>query len=154
MPREILLKKVPFPLPNPEIFNLDQILAATTDTVVSENGEFKFSLWLVIFSFSLSVTLFYHLSWFLCWDLQLWLSMILILRLISWKDTLLSFLSNTVRVVPNLVLQSVKKSLLILGHEVLWIFFFSFFLFQMLSLPCLRHWNRHVMPPFLLAKLK
>jgi NADH dehydrogenase (ubiquinone) 1 alpha subcomplex subunit 9 len=53
MPREILLKKVPFPLPNPEIFNLDQILAATTDTVVSENGEFKeFSLWLIIFSFS------------------------------------------------------------------------------------------------------
>ncbi|XP_062149424.1 NADH dehydrogenase [ubiquinone] 1 alpha subcomplex subunit 9, mitochondrial [Alnus glutinosa] len=38
MPREILLKKVPFPLPNPEIFNLDQILAATTDTVVSENA--------------------------------------------------------------------------------------------------------------------
>jgi hypothetical protein len=52
MPREILLNKVPFPLPTPEIFNLDQILAATTDTVVSENGEFKeFSLWLVIFPF-------------------------------------------------------------------------------------------------------
>ena len=52
MPREILLNKVPFPLPTPEIFNMDQILAATTDTVVSENGEFKeFSLWLVIFLF-------------------------------------------------------------------------------------------------------
>jgi len=38
MPREILLNKVPFPLPTPEIFNLDQILAATTDTVVSENA--------------------------------------------------------------------------------------------------------------------
>ncbi|XP_041005420.1 NADH dehydrogenase [ubiquinone] 1 alpha subcomplex subunit 9, mitochondrial [Juglans microcarpa x Juglans regia] len=38
MPREILLNKVPFPLPNPEIFNLDQILALTADTVVSENA--------------------------------------------------------------------------------------------------------------------
>ncbi|KAL6210781.1 hypothetical protein ACLB2K_016013 [Fragaria x ananassa] len=38
MPREILLKKVPFPLPNPEIFNLDQILAQAPDTVVSENA--------------------------------------------------------------------------------------------------------------------
>ncbi|XP_059433413.1 NADH dehydrogenase [ubiquinone] 1 alpha subcomplex subunit 9, mitochondrial [Corylus avellana] len=38
MPREVLLKKVPFPLPTPEIFNLDQILAATTDTVVSESA--------------------------------------------------------------------------------------------------------------------
>ncbi|KAJ1397872.1 NmrA-like domain [Sesbania bispinosa] len=37
-PREILLNKVPFPLPNPEIFNLDQILALTKDTVVSENA--------------------------------------------------------------------------------------------------------------------
>lgn len=39
-PRELLLKKVPFPLPNPEIFNLDQILALTQDTVVSQNGTF------------------------------------------------------------------------------------------------------------------
>lgn len=38
MPREMLLRKVPFPLPTPEIFNLDQILASTTDTVVSENA--------------------------------------------------------------------------------------------------------------------
>ncbi|KAF5482500.1 hypothetical protein F2P56_003064 [Juglans regia] len=38
MPREILLNKVPFPLPNPEIFNLDQILALTADTVVSDNA--------------------------------------------------------------------------------------------------------------------
>ncbi|PQQ06910.1 NADH dehydrogenase [Prunus yedoensis var. nudiflora] len=37
-PREILLNKVPFPLPNPEIFNRDQILAQSTDTVVSENS--------------------------------------------------------------------------------------------------------------------
>ncbi|ONH93127.1 hypothetical protein PRUPE_8G214700 [Prunus persica] len=37
-PREILLNKVPFPLPNPEIFNRDQILAQATDTVVSENS--------------------------------------------------------------------------------------------------------------------
>ncbi|KAG7025253.1 NADH dehydrogenase [ubiquinone] 1 alpha subcomplex subunit 9, mitochondrial, partial [Cucurbita argyrosperma subsp. argyrosperma] len=37
-PREILLNKVPFPLPTPEIFNLDQILALTQDTVVSENA--------------------------------------------------------------------------------------------------------------------
>ncbi|KAL4352888.1 hypothetical protein GQ457_06G028550 [Hibiscus cannabinus] len=38
MPREVLVKKVPFPLPNPEIFNLDQILAFANDTVVSENA--------------------------------------------------------------------------------------------------------------------
>ncbi|KAJ6826823.1 NADH dehydrogenase [ubiquinone] 1 alpha subcomplex subunit 9, mitochondrial [Iris pallida] len=37
-PRELLLKKVPFPLPNPEIFNLDQINALTVDTVVSEKA--------------------------------------------------------------------------------------------------------------------
>lgn len=37
-PREMLLKRVPFPLPNPGIFNLDQIEALTVDTVVSENG--------------------------------------------------------------------------------------------------------------------
>ncbi|KAI4349331.1 hypothetical protein L6164_009932 [Bauhinia variegata] len=37
-PREILLNKLPFPLPNPDIFNLDQIHALTTDTVVSENA--------------------------------------------------------------------------------------------------------------------
>ncbi|KAJ0963650.1 hypothetical protein J5N97_028772 [Dioscorea zingiberensis] len=37
-PRELLLKKVPFPLPNPSIFNLDQIKALTVDTVVSENS--------------------------------------------------------------------------------------------------------------------
>ncbi|KAL9318225.1 hypothetical protein ACSQ67_014742 [Phaseolus vulgaris] len=37
-PREILLNKVPFPLPNPEIFNLDKIQALTTDTIVSENA--------------------------------------------------------------------------------------------------------------------
>lgn len=40
-PREILLNKVPFPLPNPEIFNRDQILAQATDTVVSENCKFN-----------------------------------------------------------------------------------------------------------------
>ncbi|KAF7804592.1 NADH dehydrogenase [ubiquinone] 1 alpha subcomplex subunit 9, mitochondrial-like [Senna tora] len=32
-PREIFLKKVPFPLPNPDIFNLDMILASTSDNV-------------------------------------------------------------------------------------------------------------------------
>ncbi|KAK7345720.1 hypothetical protein VNO77_16330 [Canavalia gladiata] len=37
-PREILLNKVPFPLPIPDIFNLDQIQALTSDTVVSENA--------------------------------------------------------------------------------------------------------------------
>ncbi|KAB1208791.1 NADH dehydrogenase [ubiquinone] 1 alpha subcomplex subunit 9, mitochondrial [Morella rubra] len=37
-PRELLLKKVPFPLPTPQIFNLDLILASSTDTVVSENA--------------------------------------------------------------------------------------------------------------------
>ncbi|KAL2470585.1 NADH dehydrogenase [ubiquinone] 1 alpha subcomplex subunit 9 [Abeliophyllum distichum] len=38
MPREILLKKVPFPLPTPTIFNLDLIEALSTDTLVSENA--------------------------------------------------------------------------------------------------------------------
>ncbi|KAM3683397.1 hypothetical protein ACJW31_12G144400 [Castanea mollissima] len=38
MPREFLLNKVPFPLPVPFMFNLDQILALTKDTVVSENA--------------------------------------------------------------------------------------------------------------------
>ena len=36
----MLLNKVPFPLPTPNMFNLDEIDALTTDTVVSENGEF------------------------------------------------------------------------------------------------------------------
>ncbi|CAI0385912.1 unnamed protein product [Linum tenue] len=38
MPREILLNKVPFPLPTPSIFNLDKINAISTDTLVSENA--------------------------------------------------------------------------------------------------------------------
>ncbi|KAL8055292.1 hypothetical protein ABFX02_04G047200 [Erythranthe guttata] len=37
-PRELLLKKVPFPLPVPTIFNLDLIESLSTDTVVSENA--------------------------------------------------------------------------------------------------------------------
>ncbi|KAL8490025.1 hypothetical protein ACS0TY_025792 [Phlomoides rotata] len=37
-PRELFLKKVPFPLPTPTIFNLDAIEALTTDTLVSENA--------------------------------------------------------------------------------------------------------------------
>ncbi|CAK7349503.1 unnamed protein product [Dovyalis caffra] len=38
MPREILLNKVPFPLPTPNMFNLDEINTLTVDTVVSENA--------------------------------------------------------------------------------------------------------------------
>ncbi|KAJ9697054.1 hypothetical protein PVL29_009006 [Vitis rotundifolia] len=38
LPREILLNKVPFPLPTPNLFNLDLINAFTSDTVVSENA--------------------------------------------------------------------------------------------------------------------
>ncbi|KAL2238703.1 NADH dehydrogenase [ubiquinone] 1 alpha subcomplex subunit 9, mitochondrial [Sesamum indicum] len=37
-PREVLLNKVPFPMPTPTIFNLDQIEALSTDTLVSENA--------------------------------------------------------------------------------------------------------------------
>ncbi|GAU27537.1 hypothetical protein TSUD_29690, partial [Trifolium subterraneum] len=37
-PRELFLNKVPFPLPKPEMFNLDQIHAFAKDTVVSENA--------------------------------------------------------------------------------------------------------------------
>ncbi|KAL6978745.1 hypothetical protein U1Q18_020411 [Sarracenia purpurea var. burkii] len=38
MPREIFLRKVPFPLPIPSIFNLDLISALTQDTVVSPDA--------------------------------------------------------------------------------------------------------------------
>ncbi|KAL3828097.1 hypothetical protein ACJIZ3_016899 [Penstemon smallii] len=38
MPREVLLNKVPFPMPVPTIFNLDAIEALTTDTLVSESA--------------------------------------------------------------------------------------------------------------------
>lgn len=37
-PRELFLKKVPFPLPTPTMFNLDMIESLTTDTLVSENA--------------------------------------------------------------------------------------------------------------------
>ncbi|KAK9138523.1 hypothetical protein Sjap_009117 [Stephania japonica] len=37
-PREMLVNKVPFPLPTPAIFNLDEINAYSVDTVVSENA--------------------------------------------------------------------------------------------------------------------
>ncbi|KAK6940598.1 NAD-dependent epimerase/dehydratase [Dillenia turbinata] len=37
-PRELFLNKVPFPLPTPNMFNLDEIHALTTDTVVSEDA--------------------------------------------------------------------------------------------------------------------
>ncbi|CAO2824321.1 unnamed protein product [Amaranthus hypochondriacus] len=37
-PREIVLNKVPFPLPSPTIFNLDQIRAQSVDTVVSDKA--------------------------------------------------------------------------------------------------------------------
>ncbi|KMZ62877.1 NADH-ubiquinone oxidoreductase 39 kDa subunit [Zostera marina] len=37
-PRELILKKVPFPLPTPEIFNLDHINSLTVDTVVSDTA--------------------------------------------------------------------------------------------------------------------
>jgi hypothetical protein len=38
-PREMLLNKVPFPLPTPSIFNLDQIEAYSVDNLVSEDGK-------------------------------------------------------------------------------------------------------------------
>jgi NADH dehydrogenase (ubiquinone) 1 alpha subcomplex subunit 9 len=38
-PREMLLNKVPFPLPSPTIFNLDQIEAYSADNLVSEDGK-------------------------------------------------------------------------------------------------------------------
>ncbi|XP_074583007.1 NADH dehydrogenase [ubiquinone] 1 alpha subcomplex subunit 9, mitochondrial [Curcuma longa] len=37
-PRELLLNKVPFPLPTPGVFNLDQINSLTVDTIVSDNA--------------------------------------------------------------------------------------------------------------------
>nr|CAB3448334.1 unnamed protein product [Digitaria exilis] len=37
-PREMLLNKVPFPLPTPSIFNLDQINAFSVDNLVSEDA--------------------------------------------------------------------------------------------------------------------
>ena len=38
MEGEMLLNELPFPLPTPSIFNLDQIKALTVDNLVSENG--------------------------------------------------------------------------------------------------------------------
>jgi hypothetical protein len=38
-PRELLLNKVPFPLPTPSNFNLDQINALSVDNLVSEDGK-------------------------------------------------------------------------------------------------------------------
>jgi NADH dehydrogenase (ubiquinone) 1 alpha subcomplex subunit 9 len=38
-PREMLLNKVPFPLPTPSVFNLDQIEAYSVDNLVSEDGK-------------------------------------------------------------------------------------------------------------------
>ncbi|KDP26455.1 hypothetical protein JCGZ_17613 [Jatropha curcas] len=38
MPREVLLNKVPFPLPTPNILNLDEINALSVDTVVSKDA--------------------------------------------------------------------------------------------------------------------
>ncbi|KAH0916934.1 hypothetical protein HID58_024594, partial [Brassica napus] len=37
-PRDFMVNKVPFPLPSPQIFNLDQINALTTDTLVSDEA--------------------------------------------------------------------------------------------------------------------
>ncbi|XP_042375434.1 NADH dehydrogenase [ubiquinone] 1 alpha subcomplex subunit 9, mitochondrial [Zingiber officinale] len=37
-PRELLLNKVPFPLPTPGVFNLDQINSLTVNTLVSDNA--------------------------------------------------------------------------------------------------------------------
>ncbi|CAN7047448.1 unnamed protein product [Brassica rapa subsp. trilocularis] len=37
-PRDFMVNKVPFPLPSPQIFNLDQINALTTDTLVSDKA--------------------------------------------------------------------------------------------------------------------
>lgn len=54
LPREILLNKVPFPLPTPDLFNLDLINAFTSDTVVSENGWYK--------SFKRDLTIFLLMS--------------------------------------------------------------------------------------------
>lgn len=54
LPREILLNKVPFPLPTPGLFNLDLINAFTSDTVVSENGWYS--------SFKRDLTIFLLMS--------------------------------------------------------------------------------------------
>ncbi|WZZ18637.1 hypothetical protein YC2023_111726 [Brassica napus] len=40
-PRDFMVNKVPFPLPSPQIFNLDQINALTTDTLVSDKAVFE-----------------------------------------------------------------------------------------------------------------
>lgn len=125
-PREMFLKKVPFPLPNPNIFNLDQIVASTKDNVVSENGNLSYI-------FMSLPPLFLDLLWLkvptlfilLPWHLQLWLSMILELPLISWKGIRLSIFIHTVKEAHNLVLLSVKESHQILIHEATFGSFFS-----------------------------
>lgn len=49
MPREILLKKVPFPMPTPSLFNLDVIEALTSDTLVSNDGaSYELMVFLIV----------------------------------------------------------------------------------------------------------
>lgn len=63
-PREVLLKKVPVPMPTPSIFNLDLIEAFSVDTVVSKNGMTHYSriLYLHWFSFRWKSFIFYDFT--------------------------------------------------------------------------------------------
>lgn len=129
-PREILLNKVPCPLPVPEIFNLDQLNALSVDTVVSENGQCwkahvvsSFFYPLVICLFCASKTSVLQLPYasafffpFWCtW--QLWNLLIWELYHIRLKVTPLSFLSNIAKVGQISVQRSVKESLPMLTHK-------------------------------------
>jgi hypothetical protein len=60
-PREMLLNKVPFPLPTPSIFNLDQINAFSVDNLVSKDGEDLISSIEFYFIHCILLILFQHI---------------------------------------------------------------------------------------------
>ena len=107
-PRDFMVNKVSFPLPSPQIFNLDQINTLTTDTLVSDKGWSFFSQkWNELYFMSyLSLTPFIIRLNGYCqpWRFRIWT-----LSLISWRDIQWSFLSNIARVVLISVLLSVKR---------------------------------------------
>lgn len=116
-PRELLLKKVPFPLPNPDIFNLDQINSFTVDTIVSDNGSLlkllrkSCSMKIVISLLSSDTLLF-------LFPFQLSLSVTLESSHINWRATLLNFSSLTGRVGQILVPLSVRGLILMRTLEL------------------------------------
>lgn len=106
-PREIFLKKVPFSLPTPHIFNLDKILALTKITLFQKMvtslilwWDFSFFIPKLLILFLLSHIPYFLLDGFYSFDFQ-W----------SWRGTLPSFYSHIEKEAQNLVLRWVRESL-------------------------------------------